>query len=186
MSQNATSDAKAKAMLAAARARSGEQQNVLDMAAAIAAAAAMRAHEDDIAATRARKVERAQEKRGAPIDFHAVSPEHVEIDGRLRNWGIWCNSKMALSSSPMFRLAAPTLNTRRESHARGGNTLDRSDAVRMAQAVTALPEKHAASLNWCYVKPVGPRKACESIGTTMEGLARLLNEARQMLVNRGT
>jgi DNA-directed RNA polymerase specialized sigma24 family protein len=174
-----------KAQSAGPVARGGQRQTIIDMAAAIIAASAVRAHEDDIAATRAKTAERKREKRGAPIDFHLVPAHQVEIDGRLRNWGIWCNSRAAASSSPMFRLVPPTLNTRRENHARGGNTLDRSDAIRIAQAVTALPEKHAAGLNWCYVKPVSPRKACEAIGCTMEGLQALVIEGRQMLINRG-
>ena len=125
-----------------------------------------------------------EQRNSEHIDFHLVPAHQLAVDARLRNWGVWCNSKAVASSSPMFRLAAPTLNARREIHAYGGNTVDRADALKIARAVAALPEKHAAALNWCYVKPVSPRRACESIGATMAGLAQLLVDGRQMLLNR--
>lgn len=153
---------------------------LLQMALAIAAASRSRAH--DVVVEQPKHPVRRE--KGAPIDFHAVPPHQREIDGRLRNWGIWCNSKQAASSSPMFRLASAPVAVKRDALARAGNTLDRTDAIRIAQAVTALPEKHAAALNWCYVKPVSPRRAAESIGVSMENLAALLTEGRQMLINR--
>lgn len=160
---------------------------LVDMAAAIWAAFAARPDEPAQA-----PVPKAPPKRRAkgekPIDFHYVPEHQHEIDTRLRNWGIWCTSRAASSSSPMFRLTPPTIVTRREyqNSSRAGNTVDRSDAIRIARAVTALPESHAAALNWCYVKPVSPRRAAESIGVSMEGLAALLIDARQMLINRPT
>lgn len=156
-------------------------KTLMDMVLAIASAAFLRAKEEIVEEV---KKPPARREKGAPIDFHAVPAHQREIDGRLRNWGIWCNSRQAASSSPMFRLASAPIAVRRDANARAGNTLDRTDAIRMAQAVTALPEKHAGALNWCYVKPVSPRKACEAIGVSMEGLAALLDEGRQMLVNR--
>jgi DNA-directed RNA polymerase specialized sigma24 family protein len=150
-----------------------------EMILAIAAASAVRGDEEVQAAQKAPR----RPRSAVAIDFHAVLPQHYKIDGRLRNWGIWCNSTAAASSAPMFRLAAPTVSARRERQSNSTN-VDRSDAVRIALAVTALPEKHAAALNWCYVKPVGPQRAASSIGVSVEGLAELLTQGRQMLVNR--
>ena len=46
------------------------------------------------------------------------------------------------------------------------------------------PVKHRAAINWCYVAPVNPRRACQDIGVSMQGLSDLLTDGRQMLVNR--
>jgi len=120
-----------------------------------------------------------------PVDFHLVPAHQFAMDGRLRNWGTWCNSRAAASSSPMFRLTPPGLATRRGDHgSRESSTLDRSDAVRIAQALTALSPPHAAALNWYYVKPVAPRRAAEALGVSYEGLAALVIDGRQMLINR--
>lgn len=115
------------------------------------------------------------------VDFHLVPAHQFAMDGRLRNWGTWCNSRAAASSSPMFRLSASDQWGRRPGV---GQSLDRSDAIVIARAVTALPEAHAASLNWYYVKPVSPRRAAEALGVSFEGLAALVIDARQMLINR--
>jgi hypothetical protein len=118
------------------------------------------------------------------IDFHVVEPKHVEIHRRLENWGRWCNGWGAPSTSPMFRLALSTARARGGDLVVAGPSVDRSDAVRIAKAVVALPRDHRAAVNWCYVKPISPRRAASAIGTTLEGLALLLRDARQMLVNR--
>ena len=126
--------------------------------------------------------------KGAPhVDFHLVPAHQFEMDARLRNWGTWCNSRTAIaSSSPMFRLSPPSIVSRREyqSSSRAGDAVDRSDAVCIARAVTALPYPQATALNWYYVKPVAPRRAAESLGLSYEGLAALVIEARQALINR--
>ena len=166
------------------RPRNGRRENLAQMAAAIWAAEA--AHGKEAAAAAPPKpAPPPRRAKGEPvIDFHAVPPHHIDIDGRLRNWGIWCNSRQVASSSPMFRLAPSPEPVRREYGTACANRVDRSDAICIARAVTQLPEKHAAALNWCYVKPVSPRRACIAIGVTMEGLAELVDDGRQMLVNR--
>ncbi|MBT2322538.1 hypothetical protein J7E62_09290 [Variovorax paradoxus] len=159
-------------------------KSLVEMWAAIATAEAVRSAEPPPPPKPAAPNPVPRRAKGTPtIDFHAVAWDHNDIDGRLRNWGAWCKGTPANSSSPMFRLAAPPPRVRSDRNA-STSTIDRADAIRIAQGVTALPEKHAAALNWCYVRPVNPRRACMSIGTTMEGLADLLYEGRQMLINR--
>ncbi|OUM01656.1 hypothetical protein [Variovorax sp. JS1663] len=161
---------------------SAQAKSLIQMAGDIWAAEA-RAHVDPAPPAPARpryKPERWELK----IDFHAVEPHQLDIDRRLRNWGTWCTSTPHAASAPMFRLAVPAARAR----AYGSVTaepVDRSDAIRIARAVAALPRGHAAALHWAYIKPVSPRKACQSIGTTLAGLAKLLTDGRQMLVNRG-
>lgn len=117
------------------------------------------------------------------IDFHAVEQHQREIDARLRNWGIWCNGSTAPMTSPMFRMTPPPPRVRGDL-AYMSNNVDRMDAAAMAKAVAALPGPHRTALNWCYVKPVSPKRACQALGTTMDGLAMFVRDGRQMLINR--
>lgn len=119
------------------------------------------------------------------IDFHAVDESHAGIHRRLENWARWCNGSSGPSASPMFRLFISP------ARARGGDIVmfsvpvDRSDAIRISKAVIALPDKHRAAIQWCYVKPVSPRRAASAIGTSLEGLAQYVRDGRTMLINRG-
>jgi hypothetical protein len=119
------------------------------------------------------------------IDFHAVDEKHAGIHRRLENWARWCNGSSGPSSSPMFRLFISP------ARARGGDIVtfsvpvDRSDAIRISKAVIALPDKHRSAIQWAYVKPVSPRRAAAAIGTSLDGLALYVRDARQMLLNRG-
>lgn len=117
------------------------------------------------------------------VDFHAVEPHQREIDGRLRNWGLWCNGSNVPMTSPMFRMAPPPPRVRGDM-AYSSVSVDRMDAAKIAKAVAALPASHRAAINWSYVKPVSPKRACQAIGTSMEGLALLVRDGRQMLINR--
>lgn len=121
--------------------------------------------------------------RTAQIDFHAVEPHQREMDGRLRNWGLWCNGSTAPMTSPMFRMTPPPPRVRGDL-AYSSTPCDRMDAAKVAKAVAALPAPHRAAINWNYVKPVSPKRACQAIGTTMEGLALFVRDGRQMLINR--
>lgn len=120
------------------------------------------------------------------VDFHAVEPHQREIDRRLANWGRWCHGTTAPMTSPMFRMVPPPPRVRSDMAYQVGTVVDSADAVKVAKAVAALPQSHRTAINWCYVKPVNPRRACQVIGTTMEGLAKLVRDGRQMLINRGT
>jgi DNA-directed RNA polymerase specialized sigma24 family protein len=118
------------------------------------------------------------------VDFHAVEPHQREIDRRLHNWARWCNGTSVGLTSPMFRMAPPPPRVRGDLAYASAGAVDRMDAQRIAKAVAALPAQHRASINWCYVKPVSPRRACQAIGVSMEELDRLVRDGRQMLINR--
>lgn len=122
-------------------------------------------------------------KTRSHIDFHFVEEHQRPIDARLKNWAIWCNGSGAPATSPMFRLIPACREVRGDVNA-GLSTVDRMDAALLAKAVATLPAPHRSALNWAYVKPVNPRRACRDLGTTMEGLALLLRDGRQMLINR--
>lgn len=118
------------------------------------------------------------------IDFHVVEPHQRDIDKRLANWARWCNGATVPMTSPMFRMMPPPPRVRGEMAYMSAGAVDRMDAVKVAKAVAALPHDHRAALNWHYVKPVSPRKACQAFGCSMDGLQQLVRDARQMLINR--
>lgn len=118
------------------------------------------------------------------IDFHDVEPHQRDIDKRLANWGRWCNGSSVPMTSPMFRMMPPPPRVRGEMAYMSAGSVDRMDAQRIAKAVAALPGNHRSALQWCYVKPVSPRKICQALGQSMEGLQQLVRDARQMLINR--
>lgn len=115
------------------------------------------------------------------VDFHMVADRHLAIHARLLNWARWCNGREGSSVAPMFRSyrstdvwAAPSIS----------EPVDKLDAAKIANAVTALPGKHRAATQWHYVKPVSPGRAARSIAVSLAGLAELVAESRTMLVNR--
>jgi hypothetical protein len=119
------------------------------------------------------------------IDFNIVPPQHRGIDARLHNWGRWCNGGRGVSgTSPMFRLVPPPPKQRGDVWEDNGR-VDGADATVVAKGVAALPEPHRAALNWLYVRPCPPARACKMLATNMQGLAQLLSDGRQMLINRG-
>jgi DNA-directed RNA polymerase specialized sigma24 family protein len=118
------------------------------------------------------------------IDFHAVEEKHHDIHARLQNWARWLHGSGPPSISPMFRMYRSTARARGAEHTWASNPVDGIDAARIARYITHIPIKHRQAVNWCYVRPVNPRRAAQEIGVTPEGLLLLLRDARQMLVNR--
>jgi hypothetical protein len=115
------------------------------------------------------------------VDFHHIPVNQAEIHVRLLNWARWCRGKPGSHTSPMFRgyratdvWAAPEI----------GEPVNVLDAAKVAKAVIALPEKHRDATQWHYVHPVAPGRACRALAVSYEGLARLVIDARTMLVNR--
>lgn len=163
------------------RPRSTHRDGLVEMAGAIWAAAEVRSIDP---LPEPQPAAKAPKYGKETPDFHAVEPGHREIDGRLRNWALWCTGSNVPMTSPMFRMTPPPPRVRGEI-AYLMNPVDRMDAARVAKAVAALPGPHRSALNWCYIKPVSPKKACQALGTTMEGLALFVRQGRQMLINRG-
>lgn len=123
-------------------------------------------------------------RKQSAVDFSHV-PEHQRaMDARLANWAKWCGRDVASpSTSPMFILMPRLI--RAEPGSPVATDADHEDAARIAKGVAALPEKHRQSLAWCYIKPCAPVHAVRRLGVTMRGLADLVVDARQMLINRG-
>lgn len=115
------------------------------------------------------------------IDFHQVETHQRGIDARLANWACWCHGPAANRISPMFRLYRSS-NARGECHVSEG--IDSLDAARIAKGVAALPAPHRIAISWCYIVRTAPRRACQQLGVSMEGLAVYIRDGRQMLINR--
>lgn len=118
------------------------------------------------------------------IDFHAVEAKHGQIHERLMNWARWCNGSGGANVSAMFRMCRGSARARGDYGAVSAIPVNSEDAARIAKAVIALPAPHRAAINWSYVKPVSPRTAAQSLGTSLAGLALYVRDGRQMLVNR--
>lgn len=118
------------------------------------------------------------------IDFHRVEPGHRAIDSRLKNWAAWCKPRHASLVCPMFRMMPPPPRVRSDLQLLN-DYIDGKDAQEIQKAVVALPDLHRAAIGWSYVNPSPPRRAAKVIGTTLSGLALLVRDGRQMLVNRG-
>ena len=57
-------------------------------------------------------------------------------------------------------------------------------AMRIEKQVHKLPDKHQAALRWSYVFQGPPRRAANTLGLSLEGLADHVHVARTMLKNR--
>jgi hypothetical protein len=116
------------------------------------------------------------------VDFSAAVPyAHEAMDKRLRDWARWCRPRKGSQvhvmwrqyvASQVFQGAASTM------------PLDTLDAVKIEKAVHALPDAHSFAVQWSYVFGGNPRRAAQHVGETLAGLAQLVNDGRQMLINR--
>lgn len=115
------------------------------------------------------------------VDFHVVPVRQEKLHMRLLNWARAQRSGTGQDCAPMFRQyrssdqwATPSMST----------PVDQRDAQRINKGWQQLPEKHRAATAWHYITPGSPTKACKAIGCTMEDLARLVIDARDMMLNR--
>ena len=118
------------------------------------------------------------------VDFAYVEPYQVEIDARLQNWARWANGRGAPACQPMFRLYRSSEARTIDAHDRA-SPIDSLDAQKVQRAVTELPGRHRLALSWCYITRTSARKAAQTVGESLEGLASLIRDARQMLISRG-
>lgn len=119
-------------------------------------------------------------KRDA-VDFHLIPDHQLAMHDRLTNWARAQRSRSSSDCAPMFRQY-------RSSDQWGGSTssptVDQIDAANINKGWQQLESDQRAALAWQYVTPSSPTKACKAIGCTMDCLARLVVDARQMLINR--
>lgn len=116
------------------------------------------------------------------LDFHAVPAAHERIHARLEDWAHWLANTPGSRSSPMFRLYRSEYIWEPRNAPKSLNVLD---CQRIERGVAVLPEKHGKALRWSYVFRFSPLKARKWIGCTYEELVGLVDDGRQMLVNKG-
>lgn len=118
------------------------------------------------------------------IDLNHVHPRHDAIDARLTEWARWVRNKPAAwAMQPMFRLyRAPK---QWESDLQIRIEINTLAAHEIERAVSFLPDKHRTAIRWAYVfSHIHDARIRAELGATQEGLARLIHDARDMLVNR--
>lgn len=115
------------------------------------------------------------------VDFHFVPANQEAIHLRLLNWARAQRNSTGNATAPMFRQYR---SSDQWAQASASMPVDQRDAAKINKAWQMLPGKHRASLAWHYITPGSPAKACKGIGCTMDELARLVVDARTMLINR--
>lgn len=116
-------------------------------------------------------------------DFHYVPEAQKAIDARLENWASYVRVKFPSWVSPIWKLGK---SNGRQWHAPEFRpACDILDGHKIEKAVAALPAIHAAVIRWAYVYRTGEIPFRKKHGLSREGLALLLKDGRQMLINRG-
>ena len=119
-------------------------------------------------------------------DLTTIPPQQRGIDLRLVNWARWARVYQSRFVAPMFRLYRPENNEAEGyTHEDKPPPIDPSDAIKVEKGVVQLPDAHKAAVFWFYRIGTRPTAACRAIGVSREGLASLIVDGRQMLVNRG-
>lgn len=114
-------------------------------------------------------------------DFSHVEPHQSAVHDRLLNWARWVTPGSPSMVSPMFR--------QYRSHAWQWHTpeirltCDSLDAMAVEKIVAKLPAKHRDAVRWAYVHRCTPAIAIREMGVSYDGLAKLLRDGRQMLIN---
>lgn len=117
----------------------------------------------------------------AKVDFFQVEAGQREIDRRLQNWARWLRNVGTGGARGVFAMVR---SARSADDRDGPVVVDGADAAQVQRAVSALPEKHRHAINWSYVDGGNPRRAAQRLAVSLEGLALLVRDARQMLINR--
>lgn len=121
--------------------------------------------------------------RRPDVDFHYVEPKHYLVHDALVNWARWNGRSPRANVSPMF-VGVKVTDVWESSHA--SIPVNEIEAVAMEKAVYHLPADHRTAVRWSYVYRTAPHAMARKLGCTLEMLARLVRDGRQMLVNRTT
>ena len=117
-------------------------------------------------------------------DLFRIAPRHEAIDERLCEWSRWVRVKpQPWATQPMFRYA--------KSNARQWEidpvipiAVNTIAAHEVEKAVARLPDKHRTVIRWAYVfSHIPDARIRAALGVTLDGLATLINDSRDMLKN---
>jgi hypothetical protein len=122
-------------------------------------------------------------RRGS-IDYFIVPDNQLGMHERLLNWSRWVRPGVGSASHPMWRQGRS--NSRQWHTPEIRDTVNTLDGHKVEKGVSALPEKHRAAIRWAYVTSYqSPTRIRRELGVTADGLLKLIQDARSMLVNRG-
>ncbi len=119
------------------------------------------------------------------VDFNFVPERQAAMHDRLLNWGRACFSRTTSTTAPMFRFYQSQQRVEAVYCAATKQSIDRSDAHKIAVGVYALPDPHRISLHWFYVQRGAVMQGRRALGCSAEALARYVSDGRLMLINRG-
>lgn len=124
-------------------------------------------------------------KRDA-VDFQVIPLHQDKMHLRLDNWARWCEGPCRYDVAVGFGLFRSDEFTDKEDRLETEirppvNVLD---AHKMQKGVSELPEKHRKAVQWYYVVRSAPIRACRQIACTPAMLVELVDDGRQMLINR--
>lgn len=117
-------------------------------------------------------------------DLSHLPARHDAINLRLEDWATWVRVfPQAWKPSPIWR--------QYRSHAwqwerpEPKPALDTIKCAETERAVSKLPEKHRTAIRWAYIWYYVPVNAVRrELGVTQDGLAGLIDDGRDMLINR--
>ncbi len=119
-----------------------------------------------------------------PIDFFIIEPSQLDMHRRLENWSRYVSGgRGSWTQAPIWKLGKS--NGRQWHQPEFRPSVDTLDGHKLEKAVAALPEPHRDAIRWAYVFTyINPGKMRRHLGVTDSGLAKLVKDARSMLVNR--
>lgn len=115
-------------------------------------------------------------------DFFFVAERHLALHVRLLNWSRYVAPRKAWWVAPIWRMGKS--NGRQWQEPELKPAVDTLDGHRMEKAISALPEKHRDVVRWAYVHCTHPSKIRKQLGLSNEAVVKLLQDGRDMLVNR--
>jgi hypothetical protein len=117
----------------------------------------------------------------AKVDFHHVDDRHKAIHARLLNWSRWVTPSSPTTICPMFKQAKSNAWQWHTPEVR--ETVDIQDALKVERMVCGLPDKERLAIKWAYVQKTGPGRMTRKIASSDHELARLIENARQLLTH---
>lgn len=121
------------------------------------------------------------------VNYDHIPDGQGEMHERLVNWARWIRSgSRDWACHPMWKpcIAKELEELRAKQEQAPLEPIKIDEAVAVERAVAQLPDKHRKAIRWCYVFKHNPLAACKTIAVSKEELARLVNDGRQILMNR--
>jgi hypothetical protein len=126
------------------------------------------------------------------VDFAAVPPSQWKMHDRLENWARWCRgasgeSARAGDASPMFSLYRSGESQQRRYGEETSVPIDKDDALKIHFAIVhpTFHPKCRKALQWSYLRPRDPKHEAWKLGVSLQGLANLVAQGRQLLIESG-